>query len=642
MTIDVANSTLSNTFDFTRNRVNELAAAMTNKAITVNSNAAVGNAFVTGTFRANTLFTDTLSGGNNSVAAALTISTNTSITGFGRANTLYADTLSGGVSGTTANLTVSTNTVFSANGYFNNHVLFGNSTVYILANSTALVIPATGSFTVGDSTVNVTANSTVLTVADGGRVTVGNSTVNTTANSTHFATVGGTFLAGNSTVFSLTNATVHYTTGTFYAGNSTVNTTANSTQIKTGATGSLVIGNSTVNATMNSTVLTINTGNFTTITGLTSLTGLGSLMVGNSTVNTTSDGSFVNVANSTSNSTLTMGKLTISNGTVNTTINSTAFAVNGSVVWHSGNDGSGSGMDTDLVRGHTPGTFGLTLLDTAARKEALAAVKSPVAIKTSTFTVANSDIGTTFLCSGSYAINLPAAGASDIGNGFAFYVRNTSTGVLTLTGNSTNTIESSNTYPLYAKQECLVVADGNSPGDWKLIGLQKNVHLGTIDIVNGNFATADLTIPLGYYDFLLDLYDLSPLVNDAALFGRVSNDGGTTFATSSYFGGVIMGNGSPGVTSFSKYGPSGSMGFSVSSSNSYAAMSTTRFNPGITGVSNPNFITNFSGFYQTSNVEVGTYYNTYSGSTTRITHLRLLQSSGNIKNMTARLYGRTV
>lgn len=32
-------------------------------------------------------------------------------------------------------------------------------------------------------------------------------------------------------------------------------------------------------------------------------------------------------------------------------------------IWHAGNDGSGSGLDADLVRGTTPGSFGLTLLD---------------------------------------------------------------------------------------------------------------------------------------------------------------------------------------------------------------------------------------------------------------------------------------
>ena len=39
--------------------------------------------------------------------------------------------------------------------------------------------------------------------------------------------------------------------------------------------------------------------------------------------------------------------------------------VEGNTVWHGGNDGSGSGADTDLVRGVTPSTFGLSLLDDA-------------------------------------------------------------------------------------------------------------------------------------------------------------------------------------------------------------------------------------------------------------------------------------
>lgn len=56
MTVLVANVDITDTFDNWRNRTNELSAAMSNAAVTVNSNTAVGNAAITGTFSANVVF----------------------------------------------------------------------------------------------------------------------------------------------------------------------------------------------------------------------------------------------------------------------------------------------------------------------------------------------------------------------------------------------------------------------------------------------------------------------------------------------------------------------------------------------------------------------------------------------------------
>lgn len=53
MTVEIGNTTLTNTFDYWRNRTNEMADAMSTKVVTVNSNTAVGNAAITGTFTAN-------------------------------------------------------------------------------------------------------------------------------------------------------------------------------------------------------------------------------------------------------------------------------------------------------------------------------------------------------------------------------------------------------------------------------------------------------------------------------------------------------------------------------------------------------------------------------------------------------------
>ena len=55
MTVTVQQVANTNTFEFWINRTNELASAMSNVAVTTNSNTAVGNAAVSNTFTANTL-----------------------------------------------------------------------------------------------------------------------------------------------------------------------------------------------------------------------------------------------------------------------------------------------------------------------------------------------------------------------------------------------------------------------------------------------------------------------------------------------------------------------------------------------------------------------------------------------------------
>ena len=50
MTYNVANVAITNTFEFWRGQTNYLAGAMSTYAVTVNSNAAVGNAAITGAF----------------------------------------------------------------------------------------------------------------------------------------------------------------------------------------------------------------------------------------------------------------------------------------------------------------------------------------------------------------------------------------------------------------------------------------------------------------------------------------------------------------------------------------------------------------------------------------------------------------
>jgi len=55
MAIKVANTELTSTFDFWRNRTNELAVAMSNQVVSCNSLPTTGNSAITGNFQAGTI-----------------------------------------------------------------------------------------------------------------------------------------------------------------------------------------------------------------------------------------------------------------------------------------------------------------------------------------------------------------------------------------------------------------------------------------------------------------------------------------------------------------------------------------------------------------------------------------------------------
>lgn len=60
MTVTVAQTSNTNTFEYWLNRTNELANAMSTVVVSTNSNTATGNAAITGTFTANVLAGNTL------------------------------------------------------------------------------------------------------------------------------------------------------------------------------------------------------------------------------------------------------------------------------------------------------------------------------------------------------------------------------------------------------------------------------------------------------------------------------------------------------------------------------------------------------------------------------------------------------
>lgn len=80
MTVEIQQVSNTNTFHFWLARTNDLATAMSTKAVTVSSNAAVGNAQIIGTFTANNVVTQDLTVSDeltiNRVAANGAVGTN--------------------------------------------------------------------------------------------------------------------------------------------------------------------------------------------------------------------------------------------------------------------------------------------------------------------------------------------------------------------------------------------------------------------------------------------------------------------------------------------------------------------------------------------------------------------------------------
>lgn len=81
MSITVANTELSSTFDYWRERTNEIAHALTNSVVTAGGNTVSGNVSISGYFYANVIVTPSLRGGNLTSTNTLYISSNVEING---------------------------------------------------------------------------------------------------------------------------------------------------------------------------------------------------------------------------------------------------------------------------------------------------------------------------------------------------------------------------------------------------------------------------------------------------------------------------------------------------------------------------------------------------------------------------------
>jgi hypothetical protein len=108
-------------------------------------------------------------------------------------------------------------------------------------------------------------------------------------------------------------------------------------------------------------------------------------------------------------------------------------------------------LGTDGAIGTAMTTLGVPLNDTVA--------------KTGAYTLVAGDRGKLLLCSGTWTLTLLAAATA--GDGYAFAVRNTGSGTITLDGNLSETIDGATTLALTVGESCLVVCDGTN---WHTVG----------------------------------------------------------------------------------------------------------------------------------------------------------------------------
>jgi hypothetical protein len=209
-----------------------------------------------------------------------------------------------------------------------------------------------------------------------------------------------------------------------------------------------------------------------------------------------------------------------------------------------------SGNTTDVLNGTN--AFGPVPLATNANQGGIIALSNkatdfldgtnhfrPIApgfiAKTAAYTLTAADSGKYVVCSGgSWTLTLPAPAV-----GLLFQVRNDmgisgTTGTITLQPTG-GTIDGLTTRLLLPQQECTLITDGTN---WRTLGLQREVILGTQDITSST-ASGSILLPAGYRYFELGFNGLIPATANASMVGQLSVNGGSTWIATTYYHGIL-------------------------------------------------------------------------------------------------------
>lgn len=166
MTIAIANTSNSSTFQFWLDRTNELADAMSNKVITVQSNTTSGNATVNGIFSATTLSANTLRGGNVTTTTVLTVSSNLNISGtkLSVGDNVYFTSTDVNVTNSSSNSTATINASSINLGNSTSNVVVNSSSIYV---NNLLVVPSYSNSVTTTGTSSQLIDSFSLTTSSG-------------------------------------------------------------------------------------------------------------------------------------------------------------------------------------------------------------------------------------------------------------------------------------------------------------------------------------------------------------------------------------------------------------------------------------------------------------------------------------------
>jgi hypothetical protein len=247
--------------------------------------------------------------------------------------------------------------------------------------------------------------------------------------------------------------------------------------------------------------------------------------------------------------------------------------------------------------------------------------------KTAAYTITSADSGKYILCSGgSWTLTLPPAAAS-----LYFQVKNDMgisgvTGTITILPVGGATVNGQGSIPLLAQQDCTIITDGTN---WRTLGLQRNLVLGTLDITSA-VANASVLLPVGYRLFELDWTGLQTSnATNVALWGLFSTDGGNTWLNSSFYYNFMYTNAATTVAAGNSNSATYAyLGWPIGATpRAKVRMS---FSPGI-GSSYPNYLSESGNFYDAGQyvgrMSIEGFYNSASAV---INALQFYGSTGNI------------
>jgi hypothetical protein len=221
----------------------------------------------------------------------------------------------------------------------------------------------------------------------------------------------------------------------------------------------------------------------------------------------------------------------------------------------------------------------------------LSPVRNLIASLSANTTIGTPDLGKIYSCTGTFTIALTAA--ATLANGFSITVKNDGVGIITIDPNGTELIAGKSTITLGKNQSCQIICDGTA---FQVVGLQNRVMLYD-EIAPSALTAFEVDIPLTYRRLFISASVRTTVDTNGGI--QLSNDAGSTYLATSYFGAVA-------------YGTSGGTAGSVAASTAFLPFSAA----GLTSPSSSSGMLSLGNAAQENQID-STYF-TYAGGTGNI------------------------